>query len=62
VHGAGDYTVPVSHSRKMAAELESANAKDFEYLELENADHHLSKEQDRLQFFQAMDAFLKKYQ
>lgn len=62
VHGAEDRTVDVSHSRQMASALESAGLKDFKYLELENADHHLSREQDRLEFFQAMDLFLKKFQ
>ncbi len=62
VHGAEDRAVDVSHSRKMASALESEGLKDFKYLELENADHHLSREQDRLEFFQAMDLFLKKFQ
>ena len=61
-HGAEDNTVDVSHSREMAAALERAGLKEFHYLEMENADHQLSREPDRLQFFQAMDNFLKKYQ
>ncbi|MEQ1636850.1 MAG: S9 family peptidase [Methylococcales bacterium] len=62
VHGVEDRSVDIAHSRDMASALENARLKDFHYLELEAGDHHLSREQDRLQFFQTMDAFLKKYQ
>ncbi|MEQ1560726.1 MAG: alpha/beta fold hydrolase [Methyloglobulus sp.] len=61
-HGVEDRTIDVSHSREMASALESAGLRDFQYLEMEDVDHHLSREQDRLQFFQAMDKFLRKYQ
>jgi dipeptidyl aminopeptidase/acylaminoacyl peptidase len=61
-HGAEDRNVNVEHSRKMASELQSVGLKDFQYLELKQADHQLSREPDRLQFFQTMDAFLRKYQ
>ncbi|WP_347988653.1 S9 family peptidase [Methylomonas sp. AM2-LC] len=62
VHGDEDRSVDVNHSRKMASALKSAGFKDFQYIEMEDADHHLSREQDRMQFFQAMDSFLRKYQ
>ena len=61
VHGEEDRSVDINHSRKMASALNSAGFKDFQYLEQENADHHLSREKDRMQFFQAMDTFLRKY-
>ena len=62
VHGDEDRNVNVNQSRKMASALENAGFKDFQYIELENADHHLSRQQDRILFFRAMDAFLRKYQ
>ncbi len=62
VHGDEDRSVDVNHSRKMASALTSAGFKDFQYLEQENGDHHLTREQDRIQFFQAMDGFLRKFQ
>jgi dipeptidyl aminopeptidase/acylaminoacyl peptidase len=38
IHGSVDQRVPVSHSKKYIDELEKYG-KDFEYIELENADH-----------------------
>lgn len=38
IHGSVDQRVPVSHSRKYVDELKKHN-KDFEYIELEDADH-----------------------
>ncbi|QSA96503.1 S9 family peptidase [Methylococcus sp. EFPC2] len=61
-HGTDDLSVDVSHSQDLAKELESAGFKDFQYLELEHGDHHLSREVDRVQFFGALDAFLRKFQ
>lgn len=61
VHGVEDSRVAVSHSRNLASELKSVGFKDYQYLEMEKGDHFLSREQDRLEFFQAMDAFLRKY-
>lgn len=60
-HGAEDDRVPVSQSRELASEMDSSPSKTFEYLELPKGDHHLSREQDRLRFFNAMDTFLRKY-
>ncbi len=62
VHGDEDRSVDINHSRKMAAALNSEGFKGFQYFEIENGDHHLSKEQDRLRFFEMMDDFLRKYQ
>jgi len=61
-HGAEDRNVSVEQSRKLVTELKNIGSSQYEYLELENADHHLSREQDRLAFFRTMDKFLKNYQ
>ncbi|HEY8158032.1 MAG TPA: S9 family peptidase [Methylobacter sp.] len=61
-HGAEDMTVSVEQSRKLVTELKNIGFSQYEYLELENADHYLSREQDRLDFFRTMDKFLKNYQ
>lgn len=60
VHGEDDRIVDVSHSEKLADELEDLE-RPVEYIELENGDHYLSVQRNRHQFFAAMDAFLKRY-
>ena len=62
VHGVKDVVVPVKHSRNLVSEFKDAGFKDYTYLELETADHHLSRAEDRMAFFQALDVFLRKYQ
>jgi len=57
-HGTKDRRVLVRHSQRMNRALERAG-KDVTYLELEDGDHHLSREEHRLEFFRAMDAFLQ---
>ncbi|MGZ5602363.1 MAG: alpha/beta hydrolase family protein [Methylobacter sp.] len=61
-HGAEDRAVPVEQSRKLVSEFKDIGFGQYEYLELENADHYLSREQDRLAFFRTMDKFLRNYQ
>ena len=58
VHGTRDRNVRVRHSQKMAKELEK-EGKDVAYLELEDGDHYLSMQENRIAFFRAMDAFLQ---
>ena len=57
-HGTEDRSVRVKHSRDMNQELK-AQGKDVTYLELADGDHYLSNQEHRLQFFTAMDAFLR---
>lgn len=60
MHGKKDRTVPVGQSRDMAEKLEKAG-KTFTYIEQPEGDHHFSREADRLQFLQELEAFLKKH-
>ena len=60
IHGEADRSVPVRHSKKMYKKLKSVSA-DVEYLEIEDGDHYLSKEEHRVMTFEAMDAFLAKH-
>jgi dipeptidyl aminopeptidase/acylaminoacyl peptidase len=60
VHGEMDRRVPVDQSRDMASALKAAGA-DYQYLEMPLADHHLSRQEDRLLFFKTMDQFLQRY-
>jgi dienelactone hydrolase len=58
VHGKEDTVVPVGQSREMAEALKKAG-KPFQYIEQPQADHHFSREEDRLQYLKALEAFLK---
>jgi dipeptidyl aminopeptidase/acylaminoacyl peptidase len=60
MHGKNDLRVPVEQSRKMAAKLSEAG-KDVRYVEQPLGDHHLSRQEDRLQFLQEIEAFLAKH-
>lgn len=60
VHGTQDRRVPVEQSETMAKALKSAG-KPFRYIEQEGGDHHLSRYEDRLQFFKAMESFLDEH-
>ena len=60
VHGDKDRSVRVKHSRMMNKKLQKAG-KDVTYLEIEDADHYLSKNEHRVATFKAMDAFLAKH-
>lgn len=60
VHGKKDLRVPVSQSRRMAERLKAAG-KPVEYVEQPEGDHHFSREADRTQFLQLLEAFLNKH-
>lgn len=60
VHGVKDKRVPVKQSRLMAEELRKAG-KTVDYIEQPEGDHHFSRAEDRLQFLQAMHAFVAKH-
>lgn len=59
MHGAEDRVVPVQQSRDMVDALKIAGARSVRYVELPLGDHHLSREEDRLQVFIEMNRFLK---
>ena len=60
VHGTKDRSVKVEHSRRMHKALVKAD-KEVIYLELEDGNHFLSKNEHRLATFEAMDTFLKRH-
>jgi dipeptidyl aminopeptidase/acylaminoacyl peptidase len=60
VHGKKDLRVPLSQSRRMADRLREAG-KPVDYVEQPKGDHYFSREADRLQFLEVMEAFLKKH-
>ena len=57
-HGTDDRSVRVRHGRRMHRALEKSG-KQVTYLEFEDGDHYLSNEAHRLEFFSAMDEFLR---
>lgn len=60
MHGQEDRVVPIIQSRVMAQKLKSAG-KDVTYIVQPLGDHHFSRQQDRLEFLKAMEAFLAKH-
>ena len=60
VHGDRDRNVMIEQSRTFAGALKKAG-KDYIYIEQPYGDHHLSIQRHRLQFFEAMDAFLAEH-
>jgi dipeptidyl aminopeptidase/acylaminoacyl peptidase len=60
MHGKADQVVPVKQSREMVERLKAAGAT-YRYVEQPLGDHHLSRQADRLQFLQELEAFLAKY-
>ncbi|HEX4737474.1 MAG TPA: alpha/beta fold hydrolase [Allosphingosinicella sp.] len=60
VHGKMDQRVPVKQSRQMADRLKQAG-KQVVYVEQPLGDHFFSREQDRVGFLKAMDAFLTEH-
>lgn len=60
MHGKADQRVPVKQSREMVERLK-ALGKIYRYVEQPEGDHHFSREADRLQFLQELEAFLTKY-
>jgi dipeptidyl aminopeptidase/acylaminoacyl peptidase len=60
IHGTDDKVVPVIHSRDMADELEDFD-KEVKYVEIEEANHHLSVQKHRIQVLKEMLAFFDKH-
>lgn len=60
LHGDNDPIVPVAQSRKFAKKLEN-DGKNVRYVELKDGDHYLSIQQNRIIFFEELDAFLDRY-
>ncbi|WDE08975.1 S9 family peptidase [Thalassomonas viridans] len=60
IHGELDQTVPLRQSEEMFDELEDAD-KSVTFVELEDGDHHMSKEKNRLKALKAIDKFIKQY-
>jgi dipeptidyl aminopeptidase/acylaminoacyl peptidase len=58
VHGDADRSVMIEQSRTFVAALEKAG-KPHRYIEQADGDHYLSSQNHRLEFFHAMDAFLR---
>lgn len=60
MHGKADQVVPVKQSREMVERLKAAGAV-YRYVEQPLGDHHLTRQADRLQFLEELEAFLAKY-
>jgi dipeptidyl aminopeptidase/acylaminoacyl peptidase len=60
MHGKVDQRVPVKQSREMVEKLKVAGAT-YRYVEQPLGDHHFTREADRLQFLEELEAFLTKY-
>lgn len=60
MHGKADQVVQVKQSREMAEKLKAAGAT-YRYVEQPLGDHHFTREADRVQFLQELEAFLAKY-
>jgi dipeptidyl aminopeptidase/acylaminoacyl peptidase len=60
MHGKKDLRVPVSQSRRMVDRLKAAG-KPVDYIEQPLGDHHFSRQADRQQFLEVMEAFLAKH-
>ena len=60
IHGTDDKIVPIKHSRRMADELEDYD-KEVRYIEIEDANHHLSVQAHRMQTLEEMVAFFDKH-
>ncbi|QYJ82009.1 alpha/beta hydrolase family protein [Shewanella aegiceratis] len=60
IHGDKDRVVDVYHSREMFDELQD-EGKEVEYIELENGNHYLEIEENRLKTLSAFEAFLHKH-
>jgi dipeptidyl aminopeptidase/acylaminoacyl peptidase len=60
IHGSDDKIVPIRHSRNMADELTDYN-KDVRYVEIEDANHHLSVQAHRIKTLKEMVNFFDKH-
>lgn len=59
IHGKKDVTVDVAQSRSMFAKMKGAG-KNVQYVELPEADHYFTREQDRMTLLGAIETFLLK--
>ena len=57
-HGVMDRSVPVQQSRDMVSALKDAGVGGYRYVEMPLADHHLSRQEDRVLIFEEMERFL----
>jgi dipeptidyl aminopeptidase/acylaminoacyl peptidase len=60
IHGKKDSTVDVSQSTAMASRMRAAG-KSVELVQIPLADHHFTREPDRLTLLTSMETFLAKY-
>jgi dipeptidyl aminopeptidase/acylaminoacyl peptidase len=60
VHGKKDRRVPFKQSKLMADRLAAAG-KTFQFIEQPEGDHFFTRQEDRLSFLKALEAFLTKY-
>jgi dipeptidyl aminopeptidase/acylaminoacyl peptidase len=60
IHGKKDATVNVGQSNAMAAKMHAAG-KTVELVQLPLADHHFTREPDRLTLLTSIETFLAKY-
>ncbi|HLQ11760.1 MAG TPA: S9 family peptidase [Steroidobacteraceae bacterium] len=60
IHGKKDITVSYAHSSKMYDKMRKAG-KSVEFVSLPLADHHFTRQEDRVALLSAMEAFLAKY-
>lgn len=60
MHGKKDLRVPAWQSRRMAERLKAAG-KPVEFIEQPEGDHHFTRQADRLQFLETLEAFLRKH-
>ena len=60
IHGDMDKVVDVEHSRAMYKAMKK-HKKQVEYIELENGDHHMSIEENRLRVLSTLEDFLSEY-
>lgn len=60
LHGKADEVVPVAQSRDLVEKLRRAG-KPVTYIEQPEGDHHFTRAEDRLQFLNAMEAFLTEH-
>ena len=60
IHGEKDIVVDVEHSRAMYDAMKKHN-KQVEYIELENGDHNMSIEENRLKVLSSLQGFLSRH-
>ena len=60
IHGDKDIVVDVDHSRAMYEAMQK-HKKQVEYIELENGDHHMSIEENRIKILTALQRFLAQH-